>query len=127
MTVLRKILLILSIILLSSSSSNAKENDVDLFTECFNALSTCEFQATKKQKGDMNVCLAGKKFLESNCKGTVMEPHIHEEYLNIGVLYYYKNDKLNARDYLLKAAKLGNLKAQKNLDILCKESPWACK
>lgn len=38
-----------------------------------------------------------------------------------------KKDKIKSYQYLLKAAKQGDSKAQNNLDILCKNSPWACK
>ena len=48
-------------------------------------------------------------------------------YLNIGVIYDHHGDKLNAYKYYMKSAKLGDLQAQKNLNIMCKESPWACK
>jgi len=49
-------------------------------------------------------------------------------YLNIGLLYdESKGDKLKAYEYYMKAARLGNIQAQKNLNIMCKESSWACK
>jgi TPR repeat protein len=38
-----------------------------------------------------------------------------------------KVNKTKAYELLLKAAKEGNSTAQENLDIVCKESPWACK
>ena len=51
---------------------------------------------------------------------------------NIG--YYYATgeggtplDKIKAYQYFLESAKHGNAGSQRNLDILCKESPWACK
>jgi TPR repeat protein len=49
----------------------------------------------------------------------------------IGIMYKYGNgvkmDKIKAYHTYLKAAKMGNEHSQVNLDILCKESPWACK
>ena len=36
-------------------------------------------------------------------------------------------NKIEAFNWWMKAAKRGHVDAQKNLDILCKESPWACK
>ena len=36
-------------------------------------------------------------------------------------------NKFEAYKWWMKAARKGNEKAQKSLDILCKESPWACK
>jgi TPR repeat protein len=36
-------------------------------------------------------------------------------------------NKFKAYKFYIKSAKMGNEYAQKNLDILCKESSWACK
>lgn len=47
--------------------------------------------------------------------------------------YMYDNglgineNKIKAYEWWLKAAKQGHATAQKNLEILCKNSPWACK
>jgi len=38
-----------------------------------------------------------------------------------------KTNKILAYKYFLEAAKAGNQNAQTNLDIMCKQSPWACK
>lgn len=50
---------------------------------------------------------------------------------NIGSMFLLgegvKMNKILAFNYLLKAAKKSHYKAQKTLDILCKESPWACR
>lgn len=52
-------------------------------------------------------------------------------YNTLGFIYAtgqgVKMDKYKAYEYYTTAAKLGNEHAQNNLDILCKESPWACK
>lgn len=49
----------------------------------------------------------------------------------IGVLYNNgygtKKNKIKAYEFYRESAKRGNEYAQKNLEILCKESPWACK
>ncbi len=49
----------------------------------------------------------------------------------IGYFYWkgwgVKTNKILAYKYFLEGAKIGNQNAQINLDILCKESPWACK
>jgi len=45
----------------------------------------------------------------------------------VAILYNYQGDKLKAYKHYMKAAKLGNVEAQDNLGILCKESSWACK
>ena len=49
-------------------------------------------------------------------------------YVNIGILYEYsEKNYIKAYEYYMKAAKLGNTTAQRNLDILCREHSWACK
>lgn len=54
-----------------------------------------------------------------------------EANLDLGLLYYagngVKQDKTKTYTLWLELAKQGNTQAQGNLDILCKESPWACK
>lgn len=92
----------------------------------------CEKEATNhRTDGKVNECLNAIKSIEN---GKSLEPfsknkqkYLAESYLNAGVLYHYSGNKLNAYKYYMKAAKLGDLRAQKNLDILCKESPWVCK
>jgi len=50
---------------------------------------------------------------------------------NLGVSYYKGQgvplNKIKAYQYWMKAAKEGNAEAQHNLDVLCRESPWACR
>jgi len=50
---------------------------------------------------------------------------------NLGSSYYngqgVELNKIKAYQYYMKAAKKGNTNAQYNLDILCKQSPWACQ
>ena len=56
--------------------------------------------------------------------------HLAANY-NLGVAYYYgdgiETNKIKAYEHWRVAAQQGNQEAQKNLDILCKNSPWACK
>lgn len=73
---------------------------------------------------DVNICL---KSIEMQKAIGIKEKDLAIDYLNTGVIYDHQSDKLNAYKYYMKAAKLGNIKAQKNLTIMCKESPWACK
>lgn len=50
---------------------------------------------------------------------------------NLAVAYYLgkgiKLNKIKSYEHMLVAAKQGDQKAQEALDIICKESPWACK
>jgi TPR repeat protein len=49
-------------------------------------------------------------------------------YVNAGLLYATsKKNYIKAYEYFMKSAKLGNIHAQKGLDILCREHSWACK
>ena len=74
--------------------------------------------------GDVSICL---KALEIDKKRNSKKENIAIDYLNVGVIYDHQNNKLKAYEYFMKSAKLGNITAQKNLDIICKKSPWACK
>jgi len=50
---------------------------------------------------------------------------------NIGYFYWKGRgttvNKMLAHKYFMEGAKIGNVNCQYNLDLLCKESPWACK
>ncbi len=50
---------------------------------------------------------------------------------SIGLMYHLgkgvRQNKTKAYKFYLEADKKGLFSAQNNLDILCKESPWACK
>lgn len=52
-------------------------------------------------------------------------------HFNLGLAYFYgrgvEMNKIKAYEHWRAAAKQGNTGAQENLDILCSESPWACK
>lgn len=52
-------------------------------------------------------------------------------HLRLGIVYYLGDgvevNKIKAYEHWRVAAKQGNEKAQKFLNILCSESPWACK
>jgi len=51
--------------------------------------------------------------------------------LMLGLFYYgtegLEQNKIMAYEWLLKAARNGNENAQELLDMLCSNSPWACK
>jgi tetratricopeptide (TPR) repeat protein len=64
-------------------------------------------------------------------KALEYDPNRASAHLNLGISYYFGQgvniNKINAYKHWKIAAKQGNSQAQKNLDILCRESPWACK
>lgn len=65
-----------------------------------------------------------KKVLEFSSNDSVINA-------NLGLAYYLgkgvETNKIKAYEHWSIAAKKGDQQAQSNLDILCKESPWACK
>ncbi len=65
-----------------------------------------------------------KKVIEYN-------PNDDVAHYALGLSYYYGGgvamDKNKAYEHYNIATKQGNQRAQKELDVLCKESPWACK
>lgn len=82
-----------------------------------------------KYKSDVSECLKVIPLKEQN-RNAFSDNSLSITYLNIGEIYNSQNDKLNGYKYYMKSAKLGGkggLTAQSNLNIMCKQSPWACK
>lgn len=57
---------------------------------------------------------------------------VGDQFVKLGAIYDIggygvKVNKIKAYQEYIKAAKVGNPDAQRNLDNLCKKSPWACK
>jgi TPR repeat protein len=50
---------------------------------------------------------------------------------DLGLMYYngqgVQQDKIKAYKWWLRSARAGNIFAQNSLDVLCRQSPWACK
>ena len=79
-----------------------------------------------KYSSNPEVCLKALNILQTEYPNA--KAQIASILLNTGVLYKYSDKNyLKAYQYYMKAAKLGSTQAQINLDILCKEHPWACK
>jgi len=78
--------------------------------------------------GNIDVCLKAQRLIERN-------PYVHKEGMrqsgenvNIGILYAdSKKNYIKAYEYYMKAAKLEDTTAQRNLDILCRKHSWVCK
>ena len=76
--------------------------------------------------GDVNICIKSLALLKKNYPNEKGAIHITTNH--IGVLYdNSEKNHLKAYEYFMKAAKLGNTVAQKNLDILCRQHSWVCK
>jgi len=86
----------------------------------------------KDSNGNINIC---KKNIEmiNEYQFTEIKWKKHflgEAYFNTASVYDKKDDNLNAYKYYLKCANNNNtnsIEAQKRLNRICKESPWACK
>jgi len=92
----------------------------------------CENEMTYHSKnGNANICINAAKYITNGEDLGVLlnkkQTFLAESYLNAGVIYAHSGDKLNAYKYYMKAAKLGEITAQNNLGILCKNNSWACK
>jgi len=71
---------------------------------------------------DPEICIKASKLFTND------KFNLAISYLNAGGLYYQsEKNYIKAYEYFMKAAKLGNTTAQKNLDVLCREHSWVCK
>ena len=129
---MKRIILGLSVLLMLAQNGFAKtdaEYDKLIANETdkvWKQLYRCAKEAINhSESGDVDACIKANKLV---LNGKVYNIYVAGTYLNIGSLYYEsKGDKLKAYKYYMKAAKLGNIKAQKNLSIMCKQDPWACQ
>jgi len=80
---------------------------------------------------DIGICLKAINLINQNpdaVKDVGLSNALAVEYINTGVLYNYsEKNYLKAYEYYMKAAKLGDIHAQKNLDDLCRKHSWVCK
>ncbi|MDY0121874.1 MAG: tetratricopeptide repeat protein [Sulfurimonas sp.] len=64
-------------------------------------------------------------------KALEYDPKHSDANANLGVAYLLgkgiEKNKIQAYKHWMIAAKQGNSQSQNNLDVLCRESPWACK
>lgn len=64
-------------------------------------------------------------------KALEYEPSNESAHVMLGLAYVlgkgFEVNKIKAYEHWSVAAKQGNEEAQENLDILCRQSPWACK
>jgi len=129
---MKRIILGLSLVLMLVQNGFAK-TDAEWDKLISNASSEYWKQSYKCDKatlnhpttGDVNECLKSIELQKKNPNGQL---NIAITYLNAGVLYRRSSgDKIKAYKYYMEAAKLGETDAQGYLDVLCKESPWACK
>jgi len=93
----------------------------------------CEKAANlnNKYSADVGICLKAIDDINQNpdsVKAEGLSKVLAVEYVNTGILYSKsKKNYIKAYEYYMKAAKLGDTVAQKNLDILCREHSWVCK
>lgn len=60
-----------------------------------------------------------------------IEYKVKNAFYNLGISYYYgegvAKNHIKAYEHFKEALKLGYADAQNSIEIVCKESPWACK
>ena len=90
----------------------------------------CEKVSNKRhrnEEGSLQECVKAVKMIEESTNPKAKK-YLASEAYNTGLIYYYaKHNKIKAYEYWFLAAKHGDKSASKNLSIMCKESPWACK
>ncbi len=135
---MRRIILGISVLLMLVQNGFAGEKeDASLVNEykhqkALHQVLLCENEVIyHSNSGNTNICLKAVNYIiqgeDLGFSSKKKQKFLAESYMNAGVLYDHSNDKLNAYKYYMEGAKLGDIQAQKNLDIMCKESPWACK
>ena len=129
---MKRIILGLSVLLMLAQNGFAETDaEFDMIiasqsTKLYKQIWRCNKAAhNHNSTANPNICLKAISLMEKN--GTFSKKDFGSAYLDVGVIYDETGDDLNGYKYYMKAAKLGNLNAQKNLNIMCKESPWACK
>lgn len=128
---MKRIILGISILLMLVQNGFAKTDAefdkkiAEQTTEVWKQIWRCnKASVNHKHTADVNICLKSIKMQKNN---GVPESDLKMDYVNVAVIYEFYNDKLNAYKYYMKSARLGSTHAQKNLDNMCKSSPWACK
>ncbi len=82
---------------------------------------------SNKYTADVNICIKAIELTNKNRYVLKEGAKEYKSYTNAGIIYISQGNKVSAYKYFMKAAKLGSIVAQENLNILCKQSPWACK
>ena len=88
----------------------------------------CNKEQEHPRSANVNICLKAKYLIQKNYP--YEKNALYATILNIGLIYDEQGDDLKAFKYYMQAAKFGGrigIIAQKNLSIMCKENPWACK
>lgn len=88
----------------------------------------CEKVANNHHKdGDVNECVKAVKMLEESkdLKAKELLGSISQN--TAGIYYFGQNNIIRGYEYWYKGAKYGDITSQENLELLCKEYPWACK
>jgi len=89
----------------------------------------CEKEANNHAKdGNIQECVKAVKLLEALPNSNPNKRYLSSISYNTGQMYFFGQDnKIKAYEYWYKAAKYGHKDAQNNLNLLCKQYPWACK
>ena len=97
-------------------------------TEVYKQMWRCNKASMNHMRtANVDICLKAIKLIKKN-PNKVGKDDISVIYGNTGLLYDESTgDKLKAYEYYMKASRMGSINAQKNLNIMCKQSSWACK
>ena len=77
--------------------------------------------------GNLNYCLKAIA-LNEQFPYQLKKQNIINNFQNAGLLYYSsERNYVKAYEYTMKAAKLGSIYAQHNLDNMCREHSWVCR
>ena len=130
---MKRIILGLSVLLILAQNGFAKSDAewdkliANASSEYWKQSYKCDKAMNHPKTSDVNECLKSIELQKKNPNGQLS---LSITYLNAGFIYDESGDDLNGYKYYMMSAKLGGeggLQAQKNLNIMCKESPWACK
>jgi len=79
------------------------------------------------QGGNIQDCIDAVNLIKKSDNKEAKKTLASQTY-NLAFMYDESiKDKLKAYKYYMEAARLGHINAQKNLRIMCKNNPWACK
>ena len=102
--------------LIAYQSSNVKKQGIRCEKESGNHVRT----------GNIQECIKAVRMIKQSSDKSDKK-FLASELGNLGLMYHKQGDNLKAYKYYMEAARLGSTNAQRNLGIMCKESPWACK
>ena len=130
---MKRIILSLGMLLMLAQNGFAM-SDLEYDVKIVIASSKVEKQSIRCEKevgnhvktGNIQECIKAVRMLKQSSE-TKYKKYLPDMLSNLALMYDEHGDDLKGYKYYMEGAKLGSITAQKNLSIMCKESPWACK